>query len=227
MPPTQPALRIRTGQRPSKTRSAGSSSTCQQGFAPRCELFHLSVRTRRVLSGQGSSPQADSARSSVTSKQVSPSSTGADPDSSGNPRALRPNVLRHRPQRRRERSSVRKRSARGPAICTPSPCSLVAGRAESGPGYGKHQASWTKASDSHPNTVGQLCTTWRPASSALSRSTMWSHWVMRCRCHGYSAGFRSPTRRCPRREAWLTSCDFGGEHNGKAVSGFPVPAMPF
>jgi hypothetical protein len=103
------ALRIRTGERPSKTRSAGSSSTCRQGFAPRCELFHLSVRTRRVLSGQGSSPRADSARSSVTSKQVSPSSTGADPDSSGNPRALRPSVLHHRPERRRERPSVRKR----------------------------------------------------------------------------------------------------------------------
>ena len=27
--------------------------------------------------------------------------------------------------------------------------------------------------------------------------------------------FRSPTRRCPRREAWLTSCDSGGDHNGK------------
>ena len=39
--------------------------------------------------------------------------------------------------------------------------------------------------------------------------------------------FRSPTRRCPRMEAWLTSCDSGGEHNGQAVSGFPVPAMPF
>jgi hypothetical protein len=39
--------------------------------------------------------------------------------------------------------------------------------------------------------------------------------------------FPKPARRCPRREAWLTSCDSGGEHNGKAVSGFPVPAMPF
>jgi hypothetical protein len=39
---------------------------------------------------------------------------------------------------------------------------------------GKHQASWTKASDSHSSTPGPLCTTWRPASSALSRSTMWS-----------------------------------------------------
>jgi hypothetical protein len=52
------------------------------GFVPRCQLFHLSVRTHRVPSGQGSSLPADSARSSVTSKQVSPISTGADPDSS-------------------------------------------------------------------------------------------------------------------------------------------------
>jgi hypothetical protein len=36
-------------------------------------------------------------------------------------------------------------------------------------------ASWTKASDSHSGTPAPLCTTWRPASSALSRSTMWSH----------------------------------------------------
>jgi hypothetical protein len=135
MPPTPPALRIRTGQRPSKTRSAGSSSTCRQVFAPRCELFHLSVRTRRVHSGQDSSPQADSARSSVTSKQASPSSTGADPDSSGNPRALRPSVLRHRPKRRRERSSVRnrKRARSGDLYSRSMP--FCRRRADSGPGY--------------------------------------------------------------------------------------------
>jgi hypothetical protein len=47
---------IRTGQRPSKRRSAGSSSTCRQGFAPRCEPFHLSVRTPQVVSDQTAGP---------------------------------------------------------------------------------------------------------------------------------------------------------------------------
>jgi hypothetical protein len=72
--------------------------------------------------------------------------------------------------------------------------------------------------------TGPLCMRWRPASSPVAiddvvalSDAMQVSWV-----HGE---FRSPTRRCLRREAWLMSCDSGGEHNGKAVGGFPVPAL--
>jgi len=131
LPSKPPVLRTRTGQKPSKTRSAGSSTTCRQRFAPPCEPSRLSVKTRRALLGPGSSLQANSAPSSVTCKPVSPrpTRTNTRPKNRAGPviRRLcaqpRPVCFAARPERQRQRSSVRKGD---PPLCIlPSPSRSV------------------------------------------------------------------------------------------------------
>jgi hypothetical protein len=87
MPLKPPALRARTGQRPSQTRSAGSLTTCRQRFAPRCGPSRLSVRIRQALLGPGSLLRAYSAASCVTCKPVSPGPTPTSSEPRTRPRA--------------------------------------------------------------------------------------------------------------------------------------------
>ena len=71
-------LADRNGPKSSKTRSAGSSSTCPQRYAPRCKRSRRSVRTPLAPLGPGCSPQASSTPSSATCKRVSATRTRCD-----------------------------------------------------------------------------------------------------------------------------------------------------
>ena len=75
MPSRPPALRSRAVPKLSKTRSAGSSTTCRRGPGPLYEHSPLLVRLRPALSAPGFSLQGSSARPSAFSKPGSPAPT--------------------------------------------------------------------------------------------------------------------------------------------------------
>jgi hypothetical protein len=80
MPPRPWGSRNLAGQRPSKTRSAGSSTACRQRSTSHCAPSRLLVKTRRVLSGPAFSLLASSARSLVNYKPASPKPARTRPD---------------------------------------------------------------------------------------------------------------------------------------------------
>jgi hypothetical protein len=96
---------------------------------------------------------------------------------------------------------------------------------------GKHQASWTKASDSHSSTPGPLARRGvQPAAPCRDQRVVpLSDAVQVSRVLGE---FPKPDPSLLRRESWLTSCDSGGEHTKSPSvttrpSAMEHPARPY